>query len=122
MDIQSYTSNLISFGLVTTIGNGTETPPNARTQSNNQAPPIERWLYWETRQMQPAVISIDGGVITWRDSGSTEQTDTHAEVLATGMADDDTLNLWASWAAPSTWDPTGVAQVWLGASVLYKTP
>ena len=122
MDIQSLASNIISFGLVTTVGDGTETPPNARTQSNDQSPPIERWIYWETRQLEPVVISAESGVITWHDTGSTEPTDTKGQVLATGMGGEDTLNLWASWAAPTVWDPTGTTQLWLGASVLYRTP
>lgn len=122
IDMQAVAANLMSFGLVTTVGDGTETPPNARTQSNDQSPPTQRWIYWETRQVQPVVVNPDAGVITWRDTGSTEPTETRGQVLFTGFAPGPTLNLWASWAAPFAWDPSGEAQVWFGASVLYKVP
>lgn len=123
-DVISYSSdaaNLISFGLVTTFGDGTETPPAARTASGDAAPPTLRWIYWETRQVVPVVISERAGVAIWRDTGSSEPTDTKGQVLATGVPGGQTLNLWASWQMPFPWEPNGNAQVWLGASVLYKT-
>lgn len=121
-DIESNASNAISFGLVTTIGDTTETVPNARTASDDVAPPTQRWIYWETRLVVPTVISVDAGTIIYGDTGSTEPTDTKGQVLATGFVGPDTLNLWASWAALTAWDTTGIARVWLAASVLYKTP
>lgn len=121
-DIEAVASNAISFGLVTTIGDTTETVPNARTGSDDVAPPTQRWIYWETRLVVPTIISVDAGVIIYADSGSTEPTDTKGQVLATGFSSPDTLNLWASWAAEFAWDTSGIARVWLAASVLYKTP
>lgn len=122
IDMQAVAANLISFGLVTTYGDGTETPPAARSAANDAAPPTLRWIYWETRQVVPVVVNPDAGLITWKDTGSSEPTDTKGQVLATGVPGGQTLNLWASWQAVSTWDPSGEAEVWLGASVLYKTP
>jgi len=122
LDISSVAANAISFGLVTTIGDGTETAPNARTNSDDVDPPTQRWIYWETRLVVPSIISTDGGVIIWKDSGPTEPTDTKGQVLATGFAPGPTLNLWATWAAEFAWDPSGIARVWAAASVLYKTP
>lgn len=114
--------NIISFGLVTTFGDGTETPPAARGASGDAAPPTQRWIYWETRGLMPSVLSVDAGVSVWRDVGSTEPTDTKGQVLATGVPGGQTLNLWASWQMPFPWDTNGNALVWLGASVLYNTP
>lgn len=122
IDIQGITNNIISFGLVTTYGDGTETPPAARTASFDAAPPTLRWIYWETRQVVPVLVNTDAGVIVYRDTGSSEPTDTKGQVLATGVPGGQTLNLWASWEAPFAWHTSGTAQVWLGASVLYKTP
>lgn len=122
IDMSAITNNLLSWGLVTTFGDGTETPPDARSAADDASPPTLRWIYWETRQIVPTVVNPDAGVIVWRDSGPTEATDTKGQVLATGLPSGQTLNLWASWAAPFTWDPSGSVQVWLGASVLYKTP
>jgi hypothetical protein len=122
IDVQGIAANLISFGLVTTLGDTTEPVPGARTDANDVAPPTQRWIYWETRQLVPIVISDQNGMIAWRDSGSTEPSDTKGQVLAVGAGGSDTLNLWASWQAPFPWDPSGTAQVWCGVSVLYKTP
>lgn len=120
-NLHAIVQNIVSFGLVTVIGNGTETPPNARTQSNDQAPPTQRWTYWETRA--PVVEAIDdaAGTIAWRDSGATEETSSRGQVLATGLPSGDNLDLWASWASPFAWDPTGQAVLWYGISILIKT-
>lgn len=123
-DVISYfdgASNIISFGLVTTFGDGTETPPAARTDSGDAAPPTLRWIYWETRGVVPVVISPESGLAIWRDTSSSEPTDTKGQVLATGVPGGQTLNLWASWQMPFPWISNGNAKVWLGASVLYKT-
>jgi len=114
-------TNIITMGLVTTVGNGTESVPNARTQAADQSPPTQRWVYWETRGIKPLDIDAQTGSVAWQDVGATEPTDTKGQVLATGLPEGDTLNLWASWASPFAWDPTGSALVWFGASVLLKT-
>lgn len=121
IDYSADAANLLSFGLVTTYGDGTETPPAARTASGDAAPPTLRWIYWETRQVVPVLISKDSGVAIWKDTGSSEPTDTKGQVLAQGVPGGQTLNLWASWQMPFTWEADGTAYVWLGASVLYKT-
>lgn len=120
VDMSEIGSNVMSFGLVTTIGNGTETPPNARTQAGDQAPPTQRWIYWETRAPVMTAISADANVVSWRDSGSSEPTDTKGQVLATGLAPGQTLNLWGSWAAALPWAESGNALLWWGTSVLHK--
>lgn len=124
VDIGSIMSNLMVAGLVTTIGNGTETPPNPVTQSGDVGPPTLRWVWWETRQ--PIVTAVDhaAGIITWRDSGPQEVVDAKAPVLATGIPGGDTLNLWFSWASitGAGWDPSGYQRIWVSTSVLYTTP
>lgn len=121
-DLAFVSQNLLTMAFVTTVGNGTETPPNPRTAPNNAAPPTQRYIYWETRA--PVVTSMDSaaGIVTWRDSGATEETDTHSQVLATGLPPGDTLNLWANSAAPFNWDPSGTASIWLGWEVLIRIP
>jgi hypothetical protein len=120
-DLAAASANIFSMGLVTTIGDTTETVPNARTSTGDAAPPSRRWIYLETRA--PVVTAIDsaGGLATWRDSGSSERTDTRGQVLAPAMPGGSTLNLWFSWAAAGNWDATGTASPWLGYSLLYKT-
>lgn len=123
VDLQSYAEQAVSFGLVTTYGNGTETPPNAVTQSNDQAPPANRWIYWETRYVVPITISAESGVATWRDTSSSEPTDTKAQVLAAAPPAGDTLNLWASWQTTFDWAADlGNSVLWVSISDLVYNP
>lgn len=121
VDMDSIASNLQTFGICTTIGDGTETPPNPLVTANDVDPPTQRWLYWEPRAPVPRIISDAANVIAWTDGPINEETDIRSQVLATGLPAGDTLNLWASWGAPNPWDASGNAHVWAGASVLYKT-
>jgi hypothetical protein len=121
IDLTGLSSNPLTFGLVTTVGDGSETPPNARTQAADQHPPTQRWIYWETRAPRPIAIDAASGVVLWGDAGSSEPTETKGQVLAQGLSAGQSLNLWATWAAPFAWDPTGSVQVWLGCSTLTKT-
>lgn len=118
VDYAAIAENIITLGLCTTIGDGTETPPNARTQAFDAAPPTQRWVYWETRGIKPIYVDGSSGSVGWTDTGSTEDTSTKGQVLATGIPGGDTLNLWASWAAPGDWDPSGDVLIWLGCSTL----
>lgn len=118
VDYQAISENIITLGLVTTIGNGTETVPNARTQAADQVPPTQRWVYWETRGIRPTYVDASSGSVGWIDTGASERTDTKGQVLAAGIPGGDTLNLWASWASPGPWDASGSVLVWVGASVL----
>lgn len=120
VDLAGVSNNIMSWGIVTTIGNGTETVPNARTNSGDASPPAQRWLYWETRA--PVVSSFDqaGNVVTWRDSGATEETQTRGMVKAPNMAPGDQLNVWISYAAPFDWDTTGSSVMWTGFETLTK--
>ena len=119
-DLSVVSDNIQVFGVVTTVGNGTETVPNARTASTNAAPPTQRWIYWEARA--PRLVSYDGVAeqAIWHDSGPQERVDTEAQVAAAGIPGGDTLNVWASWASARAWDPTGNTQLWFWASLLYK--
>lgn len=117
-DMQNEAFDLMIWGLVTTIGNGTETVPNPRSSPGDAAPPTQRWLWWEVRA--PVVSAIDNAanVVTWRDSGPQEPTDARGQVLATGIPAGDTLNLWASWSGAYTPDTDNNTVVWSSASVL----
>jgi hypothetical protein len=121
VDFALIASMLVSFGLCTTIGDGTETPPNARTASGDVAPPTQRWIYWETRAPVLQQVSAKSGVAIWRDSGSTEPTETKGQVKATSLPAGDTLNLWASWSSAFDIDSLpGYSNVlfWMGISIL----
>jgi hypothetical protein len=119
-DIQAICSNIVTLGLATTIGNGSEARPNARSGAADQAPPTQRWIYWETRA--PVVTSIDqgAGVITFRDSGSTEPSDTKGQVLATGLPSGDSLNLSSIWDSANAFDSSVNTVLWVSLSMLTK--
>ena len=123
VDMQSYADIQVTWGLVTTYGNGTETPPDPVTHSNDQDPPAQRWIYWETRSVYPTAMSQPGGVITWRDTGSSEFTDTKAMVKAASPPAGDTLNLWATWKTSFNWSgDTGNSTIWMMISDLSYVP
>jgi hypothetical protein len=117
-DMEQAAQNLIVMGLCTTVGNGTETPPDPRTTPGDVAPPTQRWLWWEGRGLIPTAIDRSSGVVTWADTGPSEPCDAKGQVAASGLPGGDTLNLWASWAQAYAWDAAGNADVWIGASIL----
>jgi hypothetical protein len=118
-NLQQVSQNLQVMGLVTTVGNGTEAVPNARTQSGNQAPPTQRWVYWEGRAPRLVAHDSSGLLAIWADSGGQEPVETHGQVSGKTVPAGSTLNLWASWAAGGAWDTSGTASVWYYASVGY---
>lgn len=112
-------SLLIAAGLVTTIGDGTETPPHAIDNRNDVAPPAQRWLWWETRV--PTVVAIDeaAGTIAWQNSPPQEPVDTRAQVAVPGgLPGGHGLNVWFSFQSDALWDASGEARVWAGWSLL----
>jgi hypothetical protein len=121
LDLAFIASNICSFGLVTTIGNGTETRPNARTGAADAAPPTQRWIYWETRA--PVITAADegSGIVAWRDSGTGEPSETKGQVLATGIPAGDTLNLSSVWAFAQGFDSSVNGVVWVSTSILTKS-
>ncbi len=122
-DLHAVTVNPLFAGLVTTIGNGTESVPGPLTNPDDIAPPTQRWLWWEVRQPTPVSIDEAGNTVAWRDNGGQEVTDVQTQVLATGIPGGDTLNVWFSWESVfGNWDSTGVQQLLQWASLLYSTP
>jgi hypothetical protein len=122
-DLHATADSVQTVGLVTTIGNGSETPPHPYVSPDDAASPTQRWIWWEQRQ--PVVTAIDaaGGTVAWRDSGAQEVPDAKTQVLATGISGGDTLNLWFSYQSQDgAWDTSGSVVIWVSASVLYFTP
>lgn len=118
-DLAAISANLQVMGLCTTVGNGSETPPNARTAAGNQSPPLERWVYWEGRAPRISAYDSAGTLVLWADSGGQEPVESHGQVSAAAVPGGDTLNLWASWAPGTAWDASGTASLWYYASVGY---
>jgi hypothetical protein len=115
--------NLAALGLVTTIGNGLESPPDPISAPNNAAPPSRRWIYWSARA--PVIAAWDTANYTaiWTSSPAEEDSSTKGQVLApTGMGTGNTLNLQMTWRSFATWDGSGQAVLWFACSVLVRTP
>lgn len=121
-DLNAVSNNIRSWGIVTTIGNGTETVPNARTAANNASPPAQRWVYWETRAPTISAVDVAGNYVAWRDSGSSEMTESRGQVKAPNMSPGDQMNIWVSQAAAFSWDPSGSTTTWFGWEILIKIP
>lgn len=121
-DLAGTALNIVTLGICTTIGNGTELPPDPRTAAFDADPPTQRWVYWETRGLVPTAISEVGNVVTWRDNGSTEPSDSKGQVLATGIPSGDTLNLWGVFALPFGWAIDSNIVMSLGISILVREP
>lgn len=112
--------NIQVMGIVTTVGTGTETPPNARTAAGDAAPPTQRWIYWEARAPVVSAWPSGADVVLWRDSGPQAPVDTKGMVSAATIPAGDTLNVWASWAAAGAWESNGRVNLWYWASLLYQ--
>lgn len=120
-DISAIAQNLVSLGVCTTIGDGSESRPNARSGAwPNEDPPTERWIYWETRAPIVRAIDYQAGIITWTDSGATEPTQTKGQVLAQGIPGGDSLNLSTSWAAAEAFDTSINTALWVSVSIMRK--
>jgi hypothetical protein len=122
VNIAYLASSLVTFGLVTTVGDGTESPVNPQDVSFNPDPPTQRFLYWET--LSPVCQGIDdaSGVIIWGNSAQSEETSSQGRVAAQGIPGGDTLNLWATWASTIDWAEQFAANaiIWHSVSILRK--
>jgi len=119
VDLNSVATNIQTLGICT-VTSGTQAP-NARTQSGDFFPPLERWIWWENRAPAVKAFSTDGSTIVWEASAPQEQVDTKGMVLA-NVASGQTLGLWASWAPGGPWDSSGSAFVWAWVSCLISDP
>lgn len=117
-DMQNVAANLLAFGWVTTVGNGSEPVPPAKTSPGDAAPPLQRWLWWETRQPVCSAIDERAGVIAWRDSGPQDRMDGRGMVVASPIPAGQFLNLWASWEGNYGLDPEDNVSIWMGVSAL----
>jgi hypothetical protein len=120
-DMSNAQFNSVILGIVTTVGDGTETVPNPRSDPGDAAPPTQRWLWWEMRWPVVTAVDAEANVVTYRDSGPQTQIDAKGQVLATGIPGGDTLNVWASWAPAYSLGFPGDAVIWVDASMLTRT-
>lgn len=110
-DLQASMTNFTSFGIVTTVGIGTEPVPNPATSPLDQNPPTSRYLYLATTTM--SLTSFSGTSSTWTMGFEYPFMDVSTEgmVKATGFVAPDTLNVWitigtsaGAWTTPTVGD------------------
>lgn len=113
---------LIAIGVITGYPDTTYVPPNAFTSPDDVSPPLERYLWWEVRQLRPVTWGInEDDVVTWEDTGPVEPTDTKGPVTASTPVGDN-LGVYLSWAPTRTDFPAaGYIQTSGWWSVLYST-
>lgn len=111
---------MIAFGVQTVSSSRALPPPSAVTGANDINPPLERWLWWETRTPVEVTRTEEfPGLVAWRDSGPTAELDGQGQVLAS-VAAGVTLDVYLSWDTQVPWDPSGSAAFFGWASVLYS--
>lgn len=112
--------NIMVLGIVTTVGNGTEAIPDPRINPGDQAPPTQRWLYWEGRAAYLQAYDSADTVMVYRDSPPQEAVDIKAMVSAKTIPAGDTLNVWASWNPGFAFTGQANGYLWYWASLMYQ--
>lgn len=113
-DLFSVVNEQILAGVVTTIGDTSEFPPDPLFQPENQAPPAQRWLAWEARAMWiTAFPQVDSGAWSCTTVAPAEPGSGEGQVLAPTMPVGEFLNVWficqsgQSWPFQVPWYLTG---------------
>lgn len=113
-------NSMIAFGVQTVVSTRVPPPPSPVTGALDINPPLERWLWWETRAPQEITRTEEfPGVVSWRDSGPSQELDGQGQVLA-NVVGPTTLDVYLSWDTQVAWDASGQAAFWGWASVLYS--
>lgn len=98
----------IFAGLVTTIGDASESPPSPVISPGDQDPPARRWLWLEGRSMiVNAFPQSDGGTGGLVSAPPAEPTDAKANLRAPQLPEGQFVNLWLSADQSLDW-PFGV--------------
>lgn len=112
---QALAEDFMAVGIVTQTSAHGSTPPNALTNANDANPPLERWLWWATTAMRPAIMgSLTPDIMCWSTDITTVIDDTKGMVKANVPAGQ-TLGLYLTWAPWTTagWQVRGdVAMNW----------
>jgi hypothetical protein len=95
-------NDFVAVGLVTISSVTGSLPPSPLTAPNDANPPLERWLWWETRRMRPRTWGAQlKDVVTWTDDGPVEPTDAKTAVAANVGAGNE-LHLFITWQSSVT--------------------
>lgn len=105
-------------GVVTTIGDGTETAPKPYSDPSDVNPPSERWLWLDGRLWSTDAFSQSA---TGDDSLQTREpaqpSDIKAQILAPAMPAGETLNVWFTWEQDPNWPTLVPVETAMWASV-----
>jgi hypothetical protein len=117
-DLFATNNEQILAGLVTTVGDGTEFPPDPLFQPENQDPPTQRWLWWEARAARvDAFPQVDTGAWSLSTVDPAQPTDAEGQVLVPQLPSGQFLRLWfiaqsgENWPFQVPWYLTGWASV-----------
>jgi len=110
----------VGFGIITAPSTvATSALPDPSATGVDPAPPLQRFIWWEQRQMTCRAIDEANGVHAWSTSAAQEIADSKSQVIAatSGTA---TLKVYAVWGSQTAWTFTGEGNIWAWASVLYE--
>lgn len=121
-DMRALADDFLAFGVVTQNSATGPTPPNALTQALDQNPPLERWVWWGTTQMRPAVYGSEHpDVVIWCTDMTAIVGDTQGQVKANITAGQQVTAYltWAPWTTTG-WKVRGnvTGQMWASSLVL----
>jgi len=122
-DLYAAKGEMIMFGLVTTIGDGSEIPPYPLDGGADVAPPAQRWIWWEGRSTYvDAYSQSSSGTSSLATKAPGEIPDAKAQVRAPAMPAGQALNVWAVMQVDATWPDVVTPYVQCWTSVLVRTP
>lgn len=117
-DLFAVANEQLVAGIVTTVGDGTEFPPDPLFQPENQNPPLERWLWWEARAVAiNAFPQVDSGAWSVVTVPPAVPTDSEGQVRVPTLPEGQDVRLWfiaqsgENWPFQVPWYLTGYASV-----------
>lgn len=121
-DFQTLADDFMAFGVCTQSSATGPTPPNALTQATDVNPPLERWTWWATSQLQPRTFGSEHPDVTmWCTDTTITNQSTKGQVKA-NVAAGQTLNVFLSWApwVSTIWGSRGnvTGQMWASTLTL----
>lgn len=103
-DLFATVNEQIVAGIVTTIGDGTEVPPDPLFQPSNQNPPTERWLWWEARAMRiDAFPQVDSGAWSCSTVDPAEPSDSRAQLVVPPLPEGQFVRAWFVVQTDNNW-------------------
>lgn len=110
----------MAWGIVTTVGDGTESVPSAVPPAGNANPPTSRWIHWEAKLPHLVQFGDTNETFLYRETPAAMPDSSEGMVAAANLGVGQTLNVWASWYISGAWEVLGKANMWYWARLGVK--